>query len=67
MLKKGGSFSLWWTVFLWFSVKSLETKVWILSSYKIKWCLFCDSVYISYYIVSRSSDFSVMGIDNVYL
>ena len=30
-VKKGWSFSLWWTIFLCFSVKSLETKVWILS------------------------------------
>ena len=30
-VKKGWSFSLWWTIFLCFSVKSLETKLWILS------------------------------------
>ena len=63
--KKCGSFSLWWMVFLWFSVKSLEIKVWILSSFKevvfIFWfCLF------SYYIILRSSDFSVTGIKNTY-
>ena len=37
MWKKGGSFSLWWTVFLWFSIKSLVTKVWILSSFIEVW------------------------------
>ena len=49
---------------LWFSVKSLDTKVWILSSFKevefILWfCIF--------FLVLRSSDFSVRGINNVYL
>ena len=50
--------------FLWFSVESLETKVWILS---LKWRLFCDSLYFKCYIVLHSSDFSVTGINNVYL
>ena len=53
-------------VFLWFSVKGLDTKVWILSFFNevafILW--FC---FFSYYIVLRSSDFSFMGINNVYL
>ena len=32
-----------------------------------KWCLFCNSVYFSCYIVWRSSNFSVTGINNVHL
>ena len=59
--KKGGSFSLWWTVFLdslWFSVKSVETKLWILSSFKEVTFVLWFSLF-TYYIVIHSCDFSV--------